>query len=132
MPAEFERTKRLLAMTRQLENQARARLAAVQAEATAAARSREVLLAALIAEHPLHGLFPAARARRLAAIAAEEQRLAAAQAACAQELVALEGRRRMCERMLDASAAALRRQEEARHLDELISRLAARKHASPG
>jgi hypothetical protein len=129
---DHARAGRLLDVTRELETAARARLAGVQADAAAVAQAREDLLGALGADHPLSGLFAAARARRLAALAAEAQRLAATQAACAQELVALEGRRRLCERMLEAAGAALRREEEARQLDDVISRHAARPAASPG
>jgi hypothetical protein len=119
-------------VTRELETAARARLAGVQAEAVAVAQAREDLLGALGADHPLSGLFAAARARRLAALSAEAQRLAATQAACAHELVALEGRRRLCERMLDAAGAALRREEEARQLDDIVARAAVKKIASSG
>jgi hypothetical protein len=104
----------------------------LQADAAAVAQERERLLAALLADHPLHGLFTAASGRRLAALASEEQRLVAAQAACAQDLVELQGRRRVCERMLDVAAAVARREREARELDEIVARLTRLKVASPG
>jgi hypothetical protein len=132
MPLDHARGKRLLATMRQREDEARGRLAAAQAEATAVARSREDLLAVLMADHPLHGLFTDVRARRLAALAGQEQRLAVTQTACAQELAGLAGQRRMCERLLEAAGAALRREEEARQLDDIIARLAVEKIASPG
>jgi hypothetical protein len=132
MTLDHPRAKRLLGVMRQREDEARARLAAVQSEVTAVARSREDLLAVLMAGHPLHGLFTGLRSRRLAALAGQEQRLAAAAAACAQELAALQGQRRICERMLEAAGAALRREDEARQLDETIARLARGRIASPG
>jgi hypothetical protein len=132
MRADHARAKRLRDLTRELENEARARLAALQADAAAVVQARDRLLAGLVADHPLHGLFTAASGRKLAALGAQEQRLSAAQAACAQEVVALAGRRRICERMLEAARAASRREEEARQFDEIVARLAARWLASPG
>ena len=123
---DHARAKRLLSLTRELEHGARARLAGVQADVAAVTRAREDLLAAACADHPLHGLFTAARARRLAALSTEAQRLAVAQAACAQDLVDLEGRRRLYERMLAAAVAAAQREEESRRLDEITARLVAK------
>jgi hypothetical protein len=106
------------------------RLADLRRREGEARAASEALIRAMDGEHPLHGLFVAAGARRLEALSAQEQRLAAERVA--QAAAALEQARRLkaSEKILAAAQAAY--DEERRRLDlvEVLER-AGDRGASP-
>jgi hypothetical protein len=121
------RIQAVQAQKHRLEEWRLADLRRLEGEARAAS---EALIRAMDGEHPLHGLFVAAGARRLEALSAQEQRLAAERVA--QAAAALEQARRLkaSEKILAAAQAAY--DEERRRLDlvEVLER-AGDRAASP-
>jgi hypothetical protein len=107
------------------------RLADLRRREGEARAASEALIRAMDGEHPLHGLFVAAGARRLEALSAQEQRLAAERVA--QAAAALEQARRLkaSEKILAAAQAAY--DEERRRLDlvEVLERAGDRAASPP-
>jgi regulator of protease activity HflC (stomatin/prohibitin superfamily) len=96
------------------------RLADVQRREAETRAAAEALIKALDGDNPLHGLFVAAGAKRLEALSAQGQRLAAERAAQAARALEQARRLKACEKLLAVAEAAC---EEERRRVELLDYL---------
>jgi hypothetical protein len=102
------------------------RLATIRRQEAETQAATQALIDALDGEHPLHGLFVAAGAKRLESLGRQAQRLAAERVA--QAAAALEQARRLKASEKLVAAAEVAYEEERRRLDflELLDRQPAR------
>ena len=127
----LESLRRILAVQSQLKRRAEWKLADLESKGQEIDKSQQEVIAALNADHNLHGLFVETMSRNLAALAKRSDAVRAAAEVERQELRERSGMVRQAERRARIVDQENRRVRERTRLEDIIDELARPDRASP-